>query len=127
VESRFQKARYVDYTRDKAFKAIIEYGHWRANPRLVRAIVNESGPTIDWLEKHGVEFGDVTINMVDAPQVYHIVKGDGAAAIKALVDSARKLGIEIFLGTPVKQIIKSGGKVAGVVGVGEEDDVLVQA
>jgi fumarate reductase flavoprotein subunit len=37
VESEMQRENYVDYGRDQAFKSIMEYNHWRANPRLVRA------------------------------------------------------------------------------------------
>ena len=41
-----QRERYVDYTRDQCFKNTMDYSHWRANPRLVRAIIDESGATI---------------------------------------------------------------------------------
>ena len=34
VESAMQRERYVDYTRDQAFKNTMDYSHWRANPRL---------------------------------------------------------------------------------------------
>ncbi len=42
VESELQRAGFVSYTRDEAFKNIMEYSHWRADPRLVRAIVDRS-------------------------------------------------------------------------------------
>jgi fumarate reductase flavoprotein subunit len=75
VESAMQQERYITYSRDEAFKGIMEYSHWRANPRIVRAIVDESGPTIAWLQKAGVEFADATINMPNAPRTYHTIKG----------------------------------------------------
>lgn len=127
VESHWQRQRYVTYGRDEAFKEIMEYGHWRNNPRLVRAIVNQSASTISWLESYGVEIAEVTINMVNAPQTYHIIRGEGAAVVKALSTKAREMGIEIILGTPVTQILKSNDGIAGVVVEGEEDDVRVQA
>src|SRR5512136_2094332 len=74
VESAMQRERYITYGKDEAFKGIMEYSHWRANPRLVRAIVNESGQTIAWLQKEGVEFADATINMPEAPRTYHTVR-----------------------------------------------------
>ena len=67
VESDMQRERYVDYTRDQCFKNTMDYSHWRANPRLVRAIVDESGPTIAWLQSQGVVFVDATINMPESP------------------------------------------------------------
>ncbi len=46
VESDLQRQRYITYSRDEAFKNIMEYSHWRANPRLVRVVVDESAATI---------------------------------------------------------------------------------
>ena len=42
VESEMQRQQYIGITRNEAFKSIMDYSHWRANPRLVRAFVNES-------------------------------------------------------------------------------------
>lgn len=106
VESDRQRKNYVDYGRDQAFKSIMEYNHWRANPRLVRAIVNESGETISWLEHQGVEFSEVTINMPNSPRTYHPVKGSGLAVIKALVTKLKEKGVDLRFGTPVKRILK---------------------
>ena len=33
VESGLQRERYITYSRDDAFKGIMEYSHWRANAR----------------------------------------------------------------------------------------------
>jgi fumarate reductase flavoprotein subunit len=63
----------------------MEYNHWLANARLVRALINRSADTIDWLRNLNVEFPEVTINMPDAPRTYHVVKGGGEAVVKALV------------------------------------------
>jgi len=120
VGSEMQKERYIFYSCDDAFKNIMDYSHWRANPRLVRAIVNESGGTIAWLQQSGVEFTDATINIPDAPRTYHTVKGKGEAVVKALTTRARELGATVIPGMPVKQIFKAGDRIAGV--IVEEDD-----
>ncbi len=127
VESAMQQERYITYSRDQAFKNIMEYSHWRANPRLVRAIVNESAGTIAWLQQAGVEFTDATINIPDAPRTYHLVKGRGEAVIKALTIRARELGVTVLPATPVKQILKAGDRVAGVIVEEDEEDVQVAA
>jgi fumarate reductase flavoprotein subunit len=127
VESEMQRKRYITYTRDQAFQNIMEYSHWRANPRLVRAIVNESAATIDWLQKAGVEFTDATINIPDAPQTYHLIKGKGEAVVKALTTKAKQLGVTILPATPVKQIIKTGDKITGVIVEENEEPVQVKA
>jgi fumarate reductase flavoprotein subunit len=127
VESAMQRERYVDYTRDQAFKNTMDYSHWRANPRLVRAIVDESGATISWLQAQGVEFVDATINMPDSPLTYHVIRGRGEAVIKALVDQARAKGVQIFPGTPVTALLKEGGKVTGVLVESDGEEVEVAA
>jgi len=127
VESDLQREHYVDYSRDEAFRNIMEYSHWRANPRLVRAIVDESGPTIRWLQKHGVGFHGVTINMPRSPRTYHIVAGTGLAVVKALVTAAKGLGVDFRLATPVARILKEGPRVAGVTAEDDAGDVRVGA
>jgi glycine/D-amino acid oxidase-like deaminating enzyme len=69
AESHMQRARFITLSRDEAFKAVMEYSHWRADPRLVRAVVDESAATITWLEKQGVQFIDVINNLLDAPRL----------------------------------------------------------
>jgi fumarate reductase flavoprotein subunit len=115
VESDMQRERYITYSRDEAFKNIMEYSHWVANPRLVRAIVNESAATIAWLQSQGVVFSDATINMPDSPRTYHVVKGRGEAVIKALTIKAKEKRVAICLATPVTRIIKQGDRIKGVV------------
>jgi len=124
VESEMQRERYITYSRDEAFKNIMEYSHWRANARLVRAFVDESGSTISWLQGKGVEFLDATINMPDSPRTYHVVKGQGAAVVKALADSAKAKGVDLRLAAPVKKILKQGDRITGV--VAEQDGGEIQ-
>jgi fumarate reductase flavoprotein subunit len=38
VESDLQRQSYITYSRDEAFKAIMNYSQWRADARLVRAL-----------------------------------------------------------------------------------------
>jgi fumarate reductase flavoprotein subunit len=127
VESEMQRERFIMYTRDQAFRNIMEYSHWRANPRLVRAIVDESGATISWLKQAGVEFTDATINIPNAPRTYHLIKGRGEAVIKALTTRAREKGATIVPETPVKRIIKSGEGITGVIVEDNDEDVQVRA
>ena len=115
VESPMQRERYITYTRDEAFKGMMEYSHWRANARMVRAFVDESASTIAWLQEAGVEFSEVGTNMPDGPRTYHIVKEKGAAVVKALAIKAKEKGVDLRLGTPVTRIIKEGDRISGVI------------
>ncbi len=121
IESRMQRQRYVGITRDEAFKISMEYSHWRANPRLVRAIIDLSADTIDWLQKYGVEFVEPVTMFYDAPRTWHIIKGKhkpggrGSVMIKTLSKRVIERGGNIYLGTPVKKLVKENNKITGVV------------
>ena len=127
VESAMQREKYITYSRDEAFKNIMEFSHWLANPRLVRAIVNESGATIGWLQQQGVVFTEATINMPDSPLTYHVVKGKGEAVVKALMTKAKEKGVIVRLASPVKKIVKQGDRIAGVIAEADGEDIVVRA
>jgi fumarate reductase flavoprotein subunit len=116
ADSSMQHRRNIRVTRDEAFKSIMEYSHWRANPALVRAFVNRSGETIDWLQQLGVEFIEPSSFWPGAPRTWHLFKGYGAAMIKVLLAHAKGRGIEIRYQTAVKRLLRdANGPVHGVV------------
>jgi fumarate reductase flavoprotein subunit len=130
VESDMQRHNYITYSRNQAFKNLMEYSHWRANARLVRAFVNESAETIAWLQKQGVEFIEAGINMPDAPRTYHVVKGTGEAVVKTLATRAKEKGVDIRTATPVKKILREDDRITGVIAeteAGEEIRVAAKA
>jgi len=117
VESRMQRQRYNPLTRDEAFKMIMNYSHWRVNPRLVRAFVDKSADTIEWLEARGVEFtGDSPVGMfMGSQQTWHLFKGGGAALLRALLEKAKEKEVAIRLEVPVKKLFREGERIGGVV------------
>ena len=127
VESELQREKYITYSRDEAFKAIMEYSHWRANARLVRAIVDESAETISWLLHQGVAFSDITINMPDEPRTYHVPNGRGEAIVKVLVEKAKEMGVDMRPAAPVKKIFKEGNMIKGVIFEAEDEEKHAQA
>jgi fumarate reductase flavoprotein subunit len=127
VESEIQRKRYVTYSRDDAFKAMMDYSHWKADARVVRAFVDESAATISWLQHNGVEFIEATINMPDCPRTYHTIRGKGEALVKALVSKAKEKGVILKLGTEAKRILKEDGRITGVIIEEDGEDVAVKA
>ena len=124
VESDMQRERYITYSRDEAFKNLMEYCHWRANARLVRAFVDESAATIKWLQEQGVIFTDTTALSPDGYRTYHNVKGYGEALIKSLAIKIKEKGVDIRLATPVTKILRQGDRITGV--IAEEDGEEMQ-
>ncbi len=136
VESAMQRRNYITYSRDEAFRRMMEYSHWRSNARLVRTFVDESAATISWLEGLGAQFTEVTTNMPNGPRTYHVVKGRGAALVKALAIRARERGVDVRLGAPVTRILRQGRsgagrgggeRITGVIADADGDDVAISA
>ena len=133
VESDMQRERYIGITRDDAFKTAMNYSHWRANPRLVRAIIDKSADTIAWLQQYGVQFVEPVTMFYDAPRTWHILKGKpraggrGSAMIKVLVARAKGKGANLRLATSVKKIIREGSKITGVIAEKGGEPVEVNA
>lgn len=119
VESEMQRKLYMNYSRDDAFRAMMDYSHWRANPRLVRAFVDASAGTIDWLQRQGVEFIEAMTNMPDGQRTVHILKGPsgarGTPMIKTLATRCKERGVEICLDAPVKQLLRGKNGVTGII------------
>jgi len=117
VESKVQRQRYMALTRDEAFRIIMEYSHWRANAPLVRAIVDKSGDTIEWLKERGIEFSDHSPAALYAGGefTWHTLKGRPPAMAKALTARAKEQGVDIRVSSPVKTILKENNRVTGVI------------
>jgi fumarate reductase flavoprotein subunit len=127
VESSMQRERYITYSRDEAFKGLMEYSHWRANARLVRAFIDESAATLLWLENNGVIFREVGTNLPDGPRTYHIIQGRGKVLVKVLAEKAKEKGVVFRTGTPVTRIIRQGNKIIGVAADADGEEIGVAA
>jgi len=119
AESEMQRRAYMNLSRDRLFKEIMDYSHWHANPRVVRAFVDESAATIEWLQGQGIEFAGVITNFPDGLRTLHILKGPpgagGSPMVKTLVRRLKEKGGQLRLETQVKSILSQGGRVGGVI------------
>jgi len=137
VESRLQRLKQIGLTKDEAFKIHMDYTHWRVDARLVKAYIDKSADTIDWLEKMGVEFNDPSAHFPGANFAWHVVKAPAshkgppsAHMMQTMTERARALGAQIFLETPAKKILKEDGRIIGVSAedkTGEEVQVMARA
>jgi fumarate reductase flavoprotein subunit len=128
IESRHTRAKLLQPTKDEAFKAFMDYTHWRVDAKLVRAFLNKSGETIHWLESLGVEFVEPATYFSGSYSTWHLVKpevgppGPGGAAtmMKILTQKALDLGVTLYLESAVNQIIKEKDTVVGVFATNKE-------
>lgn len=124
VESKPQSRVGIHVTKDYAFKYMMEYSHWLANPRLVRAFVNKSPDTIDWLTTQGVKFEFVGATNPGGPMTWHVVQGLGKNLMVILHERYRAAGGQLLLETPAKSLITDKGKVVGVVATDKAGETI---
>ena len=123
VESRLQRLKQYALTREETFKIYMDFSQWGVNARLVKALIDKSADTIDWLEKIGIEFYDISAGSPGMYYTYHLVRerehrsgfGAAAAMMDIMAERAKDLGVDIVLETPVTHIFKEGDRVAGFI------------
>lgn len=115
AESHIQKRKNIDARRGECFKIAMSHSHWKIDPRLIRAIVDKSGDTIQWLEEKGVKFEDVPHFLPNQVRIFHLPHGHGAGLVKVLVKKCDDLGVRLFCETAAKRTLTSErGDVIGV-------------
>lgn len=122
--SRMQLENSVDLPTDEAFQLIMNYSHWRANARLVRAFVDKTADTVEWLQKAGVGFEGLTSNYPNGLRSWHIFDGRGASMIKILQAQFPKMNITLLKETPGQKLIMKNGKAVGVMAEDAEGETL---
>jgi fumarate reductase flavoprotein subunit len=131
VESKMQLEKNYPFTKDQVFESFMDFTHWRVDAKLVRAFIDKSADTIEWLERQGVEFLELpSIPSPHLPGGYatgHPIKGQGAALMRVLRTRAEERGIEVHLATAVKKIVMDRGRVAGVMAEGRSGRIKVEA
>jgi len=138
IESPLTRAKQFSPTRDEAFNVFMNYVHWQADGKLVRAYLSKSGDTIAWLMKLGVKFSEPASYFPGSFPTWHIVMpesghpGEAASAtmVKIMTERAKEMGVQFLLQTPVTRLLKEDGKIVGVVAEdrsGEEIQVKAKA
>lgn len=128
----------VDIDVERAFKMFMDYTHWRVDANLVKKYFENSASTIEWLEDMGLEFAGAYKYFPKSEATWHIVavnggigRNGGAIMNKTMMEKGKELGVEYFLETPAKKILKDeSGKICGILATdntGEEIEVSCKA
>ncbi len=126
VDSPAQKRAAIEFHRDEIFKIVMNWAHWKINPRIVRAFIDKSGDTIRWLEDKGLEFKCMPLYPNQSPLTWHMPKGYGAEIVRVLAQECRKLGVEVLTRTPARKILLGpNGEVTGVLAEKEEKEFTI--
>lgn len=129
ADSPVQRRLKIDASREDIFKASMEYAHWNIDPKIIRAIIDKSGDTVQWLEYMGLNFSDVPHSFHNQlPRIYHIPEDNGAGLVKVLLKRCEDLGVNILYQTPAKKIlIGASGEVIGVLADGRDKQFRISA
>jgi fumarate reductase flavoprotein subunit len=129
AESPAQKRLKIDAQRDDIFNIAMSYAHWKTNARIVRAFVDKSGDTIQWLENMGLYFDWVPHYYPNQRiRTWHCLRGRGAELIDALVKSCEKFGVRILRETGAKKLLTDNrGTVIGVLAVTGDKELVIKA
>ena len=132
AESRLQKRLGIDARRDELFKKAMDYAHWKANPWLLRALVDKSGDTIQWLEEKGLAFDKIhPLYPNQTPMVFHFQKAPGktgARFVKAFVKQCEDIGVRLLCKTKAKSLLTNNkGRVMGVLAESKDGEMEIYA
>ncbi len=111
-----------DDTPDAMYQYVMTLAAWEANPRIVRILCDQSGPSLEWLISLGVEFPPqylVCSGVEDVPRG-HPSLGAGGSVAARLINAAGARGAEHALGTRVESLLVENGRVVGVRAEGTE-------
>jgi fumarate reductase flavoprotein subunit len=131
ADSPVQKRMNIEAPKDELFRLAMSYAHWATDPRLVRAFIDKSGDTIQWLEEKGLQFEGIPNYNNVGRLVFHVPAGRGAELVRLLVRKCKESGVRLLTRTATTRLVTGeGGKIAGIVATsndGTEDKELVVA
>ena len=70
-----QRKEMIGLNAEKSFDQTMKYAAWRADPQLVKRIIEASGPNIKWMMDTGVAMKGVMTDTLDGNRVYHTYAG----------------------------------------------------
>ena len=130
VGTRWQKAHGITTTADQVLEAALQFHHYRADPHVLRVLIEESGKTVDWVMDKGAEMRGIRTMYPkeESLMVWHLFKGGAAGIIQRFAKEIRAKGGKILTETPAQKLIVENGKVVGVEAIdGEGEKVIVRA
>ncbi|MCD8338584.1 MAG: FAD-dependent oxidoreductase [Burkholderiales bacterium] len=127
VGTRYQKEHGITTTPDQVLEAALQYHHYRADPAVLRVLIEESGKTIDWVIDKGAEMRGIRTMYPkeESLMTWHLFKGGAAGIIKRFAEEVKAKGGIILTRTPAKKLIMEDGKVVGVEAVKADGEKVI--
>jgi len=132
VDEKRQEPQGIEDSIEKFYTQTYEGGDKKGDPELIRVLVENAYPTIEWLESLGMEFKDTVFTVLGAlwPRSHKPVEPLGTGYINTYMNyiNEHKDEIEILTETEAKELIVSeDGSVTGFVAEGKNGTVTINA
>lgn len=128
AESHRQKEVNEGTDRDTVFKQIMAFNHYdRVKPRILRAFVDKSGETVQWLEDRGAayKFGHIETMSTHIPEGLKAPVGGFSRIIKLLGDRFVQAGGQIVFNTTAENIVcDADGRIQKVIAKDKQGEPL---
>lgn len=130
VDPGRQSKQGIEDSIDKHFTQTYEGGDKQGKPELIRTLVENAYPAIEWLESMGMEFNDKVFTVLGGlwPRAHKPVKPLGTGFMDTYQNYIENNdGIEVMLDTKVTELIVEGNRVVGIKAEGLNSDVIINA
>lgn len=132
VDEKRQSAQGIEDSIEKHYTQTYEGGDKQGDPELVRVLVENAYPTIEWLESLGMEFKDTVFTVLGAlwPRSHKPIEPLGTGYINTYMNyiNEHKDDIQILTETEAKELVVSAdGRVTGFLAEGNKGKVTVNA
>ena len=111
-----QKKQGISDSEELFYEQSLQAGQNKSDPELLKTLVQNAKPTLDWLESIGVKFKKRVFQVYGGlwPRSHYPSISHGRGYVAALSEECRKLNIPIITNAQVTEIVKDGDKVVGV-------------
>ncbi|WP_243447703.1 flavocytochrome c [Clostridium tetani] len=130
VDPKRQKAQGIEDSIDKHYAQTYEGGDKLGNTKLIRTLVENAYPSIEWLESLGMKFNDKVFTVLGGmwPRAHKPSTPLGTGFIDTYSKYIDKnKGVQVLLDTEATEIIMEKGKAVGIKAKGLKDDLTIHA
>lgn len=116
---------------EKHYKQTYEGGDKEGDPELIRTLVENSYPTLEWLEDLGMEFSDNVFTVLGGlwPRAHEPIKPLGTGYIDTYMDYIEQTNdeVQVLLETEATELIVDGDRIVGVEAESADSNITVNA
>ena len=131
VDPKRQEAQGIEDSLDKHFQQTYEGGDKLGDPELIKKLVDNAYPTIEWLEGMGMEFKDTLHTVLGGlwPRAHAPVEPLGTGFINTYMNYIEENNseMEVLVNTEATELIMEDNKVVGVKAKSSDGELILKA